>query len=217
MLAGATGVLVTVTTLLMIYLVGAWDPTVLGNGGAEYRRLVRGFAVAAAALALAGLATRISDVRAWVFGAVPAACALAIIGRVALRRRLHRRRLAGECRHEVLAVGSPDAVADLITRTRRDRRHGWSVTAACTSTGAGLHPGRAGRRRPRRRRGRGPARPAPHRVGRPRPGLDVGPAAPAGLGHRGDRRRDGGRPGPRRGGGPAAAHGARWTGCRCSP
>ena len=137
-LAGATGVLVTVTTLLMVYLAGAWDPTVLGSGGAEFRRLVRGFAVAGAALALASLAAQISEVRAWVFCALPAACVLAIISRVVLRRRLYRRRLAGECRHEVLAVGSPDAVADLITRTRRDRRHGWSVTAACTSTGAGL-------------------------------------------------------------------------------
>src|SRR5689334_2460697 len=137
-LAGATGVLVSVTTLLMIYLVGAWDPSVLGSGGTEYRRLVRGFALAAAALALAGLATRITDVRAWVFGALPAACALAILGRVALRCRLHRRRLAGECQHEVLAVGSPEAVADLIRRARRDRRHGWAVTAACTSTGTGV-------------------------------------------------------------------------------
>ena len=136
-LASATGVLVTTTTLLMLYLAGAWDPTVLGNGGAEYRRVVRGFAGAAAALALVGLATRITDVRAWVFGAIPAACALALLGRMALRRRLHRRRLAGECRHEVLAVGSPAAVADIISRTRKDRRHGWTVTAACTSTGTG--------------------------------------------------------------------------------
>ena len=137
-LASATGVLVTVAALLMVYLAGAWAPTVLGNGGAEYRRLVRGFASAAAALALMGLATGISDVRAWVFGALPAACALAVLGRMALRRRLNRRRLAGECGHDVLAVGSPTAVADIITRTRKDRRHGWTVTAACTSTGTGL-------------------------------------------------------------------------------
>ncbi len=136
-LASATGVLVTITTAVMIYLAGAWEPTVQGDGGTEYRRLVRGFALAASTLALAGLATRINEVRAWVFGAVPTACALALLGRMALRRRLHRRRLSGECRHEVLAVGSPAAVADIINRTNNDRRHGWTVTAACTSPGTG--------------------------------------------------------------------------------
>ena len=40
-----------------------------------------------------------------------------------------RRRLAGTCTRNVLAVGGVDAVADLITRTRRDRHRGWTVTA----------------------------------------------------------------------------------------
>ena len=137
-LATANGVLATVITLLAIYLAGAWDPAVLGIEGTEYRRLMRGFGFAAAALAFTGLATEIGDVRTWIFGAIPTACALAILGRMALRRRLHRRRRAGECGHEVLAVGSPDAVADIITRTRQDHRHGWTVTAACTSTGTGF-------------------------------------------------------------------------------
>ncbi|MBV9920878.1 MAG: sugar transferase [Pseudonocardia sp.] len=137
-LASASGVLVVATTLLMIYLTGAWRPAVLGNSGAEYRRLVRGFAAAAATVALAGLAAGVGDVRTWVFGVIPAACVLAILGRVGLRKRLQRRRLAGECTHAVLAVGSPAAVADIIKRTRADSRHGWTVTAACTSTGTGL-------------------------------------------------------------------------------
>src|SRR5690348_8338142 len=36
----ASGLLVVVTTLLTTYLSGAWDRTVLGTGGGEYRRLV---------------------------------------------------------------------------------------------------------------------------------------------------------------------------------
>jgi lipopolysaccharide/colanic/teichoic acid biosynthesis glycosyltransferase len=136
--AVASGLLVVVTTLLTTYLSGAWDRVVLGDGGGEYRRLVRGFAVAAAVLGLAGLAAHVDYVRAWVFCIVPLAGLLAFAGRIGLRRWLHRRRRAGECTHPVLAVGSPEAVADLISRTRRDRHHGWAVTGACTPTGAGL-------------------------------------------------------------------------------
>ena len=136
-LAAVSGLLVVVATLVANYLAGAWSLTALGADGMEYRRLVRGFATAGAALGLAGLAAHVDDVRPWVFGAVPAAGLLAVAGRVGLRSWLHRRRRAGDCMHSVLAVGSPDAVADLVTRTRQDRHHGWTVTAACTPTGSG--------------------------------------------------------------------------------
>ena len=137
-LAAVSGLLVAVATLVATYLAGAWDPTALGDDGVEYRRLVRGFAAASAALGLAGLAAHLDDVRPWVFGVVPVAGLLAVAGRMGLRGWLRRRRRAGDCMHSVLAVGSPAAVADLVTRTRQDPRHGWAVTAACTPTGTGL-------------------------------------------------------------------------------
>src|SRR5689334_5016817 len=136
--AMASGVLFAVATLLTMYLAGAWDASTYGCGGAEYSRLVRGFALAAAALALAGLAARTDYIRVWVFGAVPLAGVLALAGRVGLRQWLHRRRRAGECSYPILAVGSHTAVADLVSRTRRDRNHGWTVTAACTPQGTGV-------------------------------------------------------------------------------
>ena len=169
-LAGATGVLVTVTTLLMLYLAGAWDPTVLGNGGAEYRRLVRGFAAAGAALALAGLATRITDVRAVGVrghprgvrardprprGAAPTAAPPPPRGRVQARGARGRLARRGGRPHHPHPAGPPPRLVGH-GRVHVDRYR--------------PHPGRAGGRRPRRRRRRGPARPAPHRVGGPGPG-----------------------------------------------
>ena len=138
--AAASGLLVAVATLLSVYLVGAWDPTVARQrrrGVPQARARVRGRRRGAGARR-----PRDPDQRrrsAWVFGVVPVACLLAVA------------RTAGACAGGCTAVGSrasagtrcsrsarPSAVADLITRTRRDRRHGWSVTAACTSTGTGL-------------------------------------------------------------------------------
>ena len=136
--AVAIGPVVAVALLVSAHLVGAWDPSVLGDGSAEYRRLVRGFATAAGVLGLAGLAVGLDQIRPWIFGIVPVACLLALGGRFALRKAVHRRRAAGRCTHQVLAVGSPEAVADLINRTRRDRHRGWTVTGACTPTGTGL-------------------------------------------------------------------------------
>ena len=54
-----------------------------------------------------------------------------------MRRVLHRARRDARCMSSVLVVGSEAAVADLVARTRRVPHHGWTVAAACTSTGAG--------------------------------------------------------------------------------
>ncbi len=137
MLTGAIGLMVAVTAMVATYLVGAWDSAVLGSDSTEYRRVVRGFAATSGVLGLTGLAARMDEIRPWVFGILPLACLLAVVGRFALRKALHRRRAAGQCRHPVLAVGSAEAVADLIIRTRHDRHLGWTVTGACTPTGTG--------------------------------------------------------------------------------
>ena len=138
MAEAAIGPVVALALLVASHMVRAWDPAVLGDGSAEYRRVARGYAATAAVLGLAGLAMGLDGVRLWVFGVVPAACLFVVAGRFALRKSLHRRRAAGDCSYQVLAVGAPEAVADLILRTRRDSHHGWTVTGACTPTGTGL-------------------------------------------------------------------------------
>jgi lipopolysaccharide/colanic/teichoic acid biosynthesis glycosyltransferase len=118
----------------------AWEPVVLGTGPTEIRRLLRAVFAGAVALALAGLALQVDDVvRPWVFGVLPAYAVVAVVLRHALRRWLYHQRSGGRFQLPVLAVGSHEAVAHLIARTRRDPHFGWTVTGACTSTGAGLY------------------------------------------------------------------------------
>ena len=129
------GITAWILLVLALRLGRAWEPRILGTGSAEPRRVSRAFASGAIGVGLAGLAFNVSSVKPWVFGVMPAAWALCILGRYGLRKILHRERRRGRCQLAVLAVGSPETVTDLVRRTRRDPFFGWTVVAACTSTG----------------------------------------------------------------------------------
>ncbi len=109
----------------------------LGQGSEEFSRLIRGFTTAAVVLGLGGLALQLSAVRPWVFGLLPLAGLLSLLGRFWWRKWLHRRRGVGRFMHPMLAVGTVESVEDVILRTRRDPQTGWNVRAACTPTGTG--------------------------------------------------------------------------------
>jgi exopolysaccharide biosynthesis polyprenyl glycosylphosphotransferase len=115
----------------------AWDARILGHGSEEFSRLIRAVVTSAVTLGLLGLAFEATAPRPWVFGLMPMAGALAAGGRLVLRLRLYRLRRQGRCTLPVLAVGTVEAVTDLITRTRRDTNRGWTVSGVCTPTGAG--------------------------------------------------------------------------------
>ena len=57
--------------------------------------------------------------------------------RLVLRKRLHRLRGSGRAMARVLAVGTEDAAASLVERTRGAPHHGWRVTGICPPTGTG--------------------------------------------------------------------------------
>lgn len=115
----------------------AWDRRMLGQGPDEFGRLFRAVGATAATVGVTGLLLGTSATTAWLFGVVPLLGLLAGTGRYVLRRRLHAMRRRGGALLRVLAVGSDESVADLISRTRRAPQHGWRVTGACTSTGTG--------------------------------------------------------------------------------
>lgn len=131
---GAVSAGLLVTALM---LCRAWEYRILGYGATEFVRLGRAVTLSSVALGLAGLLLKVDSVRFWVFLLIPLTGGLCLVARFVLRKWLHRQRRAGRCALPVLAVGSEDAVSDLIRRTRRDPFFGWKVTAACTPTGAG--------------------------------------------------------------------------------
>jgi exopolysaccharide biosynthesis polyprenyl glycosylphosphotransferase len=135
----APGVGVLAGTLMVSALVvcRVWDPRILGQGAEEFRRLVRAVVSSAIVLGGLGLASGALAARPWVFGLMPLAGALAVLGRLLLRKRLHALRRRGRCVLPALALGTAESVADLIDRTRRDTDRGWVVTGVCTPTGAG--------------------------------------------------------------------------------
>ncbi len=138
LLSAAVGPAVALLLLVAIPLAGASDPAVLGTGSTEYSRLLRGFAGAAIGLALLGLAAGSTACGPGCSGSSRwPACSLRRADLLCVKPS-DRRRAAGKCTQHVLAVGSADVVADLISRTRRDPRNGWTITGACTPTGTGL-------------------------------------------------------------------------------
>lgn len=138
----AIGAIVLVLTVGALGVARAWDPRALGHGSTEFSRLLRGFLGAAVVVALVSLASQLPAGRPWVFGVLPIAGALATLGRLGLRRELHRRRRAGAAMASVLAVGTEAAVAALVVQTRRAPYEGWKIVAACTPTGRGERGGR---------------------------------------------------------------------------
>jgi exopolysaccharide biosynthesis polyprenyl glycosylphosphotransferase len=116
-----------------------WEPRVLGNGSEEYSRVARAVVSSSVTLGMTALAFKVESVRPWVFLIIPVAGVLTVLGRYALRKPLHRRRMCGQCLHPVLAVGSEVFITDLLNRTHRDPRHGWRVSAACTPSGTEEH------------------------------------------------------------------------------
>jgi exopolysaccharide biosynthesis polyprenyl glycosylphosphotransferase len=128
----------TVLTACFLAVSGAWEAAVLGDGSAEFSHLLHAFVAAGGTLSVICLALQLPEGRPWAFGVVPLAGAGAAVGRVALRKRLQRRRRNGEARSRVLALGSRDAVASLVERTRRAPHHGLTIAGACTPEGVGM-------------------------------------------------------------------------------
>lgn len=127
----AIALAVPLLTLLALALNHAWDPRVLGCGPEEFRRVASAYVVVIAVMAVAGYAVGTAVGHSWVFGALPLAAGLSMLGRYGLRHWLHRGRRSGEYLRSVVVAGDAESVRELIRRTRSAPHVGWRIEAVC--------------------------------------------------------------------------------------
>lgn len=108
-----------------------YEQRLFGVGPEEFRRTIQAGFTLTATVAILAYATKTEVARGYVIAALPLTTVFGLYGRYHLRRRLHRRREAGEHMRRVVAVGHRAAVADLVRQLRRERYHGMEIIAAC--------------------------------------------------------------------------------------
>jgi len=116
-----------------LWLAGAYDVRFIGTGSDEFRKVLSAGVSLTAAVAIFSYAINLELSRAYVVIALPGVTLFDLLARLVLRKRLHRRRLAGKCTHTVIAVGHELAVAGLVTELRREQHHGLTVVGACVA------------------------------------------------------------------------------------
>jgi exopolysaccharide biosynthesis polyprenyl glycosylphosphotransferase len=126
-----------VTWVATAALCGAYDDRIVGLGSEEYQRVGRTFVALTAAVGFFSYATKAEVARGYVVLALPVAALLSLAMRYALRKRLHARRRAGRCVHQVVVVGGEHSVVDLVTQLRREPYSGMRVVGACLASGDG--------------------------------------------------------------------------------
>jgi exopolysaccharide biosynthesis polyprenyl glycosylphosphotransferase len=119
--------------LIALWVAGAYDVRFVGTGSDEFRRVLNASVGLTATTAIGAYATNIELSRCYLVIALPSVTLFDMTTRFAVRKRLHRRRAAGQCMQSVIAVGHVPAVTNLITELRREPYHGLAVVAACVA------------------------------------------------------------------------------------
>jgi exopolysaccharide biosynthesis polyprenyl glycosylphosphotransferase len=122
-----------VAWLAAIWLAGGYDVRFIGTGSDEFRKILNAGVGLTAAVALISYGVNLQLSRAYVLIALPTTALIDLVSRYAIRKRLHRHRLAGHCLLSVVAVGHETAVAALVKELRREQYHGLTVVGACVA------------------------------------------------------------------------------------
>jgi exopolysaccharide biosynthesis polyprenyl glycosylphosphotransferase len=115
----------------VLALAGGYDVRFIGTGSDEFRKVLGAGVSLTAAVAIFSYAVDVNLSRGYLLIALPVTTVCDLATRFWLRKRLHRRRKAGQCMMNVLAVGHLPAVANLVRELKRDRYHGLAVVGAC--------------------------------------------------------------------------------------
>jgi exopolysaccharide biosynthesis polyprenyl glycosylphosphotransferase len=119
--------------VIAVRLAGGYDARFIGVGTDEFRRVLNAGICLTACVAIASYATKQELARGYVVIALPSLTVLDLLGRLTLRKRLHKLRALGSCMRKVVVVGHLDVVRDLAAVLRRESYHGLWVVAACVA------------------------------------------------------------------------------------
>jgi exopolysaccharide biosynthesis polyprenyl glycosylphosphotransferase len=120
-----------VAWVFSVNLSRAYEGRFLGVGTEEFQRVVRAFVGLTAAVAFISYATKAELARGYVVLALPLAAAMSLVGRYAVRKRVHHLRRSGHYMFDLVLVGGEHSVVDLVTQLRSEPYNGLRVVGAC--------------------------------------------------------------------------------------
>lgn len=98
----------------MLLLMGSREPTVLGHGTEEYKRVIQASLWLFGLVAIVSYALRFDTARGYVGVALPAGLLFLLLSRVIVRKFLHLERKAGHSVQKVLIIGDAQSAEHLI-------------------------------------------------------------------------------------------------------
>ena len=122
--------------MIAVRVFGGYERRFLGSGSDEFRRVLNAGLSLTGALAVISYAVNNELSRIYLLVSMQIIVVLDLVFRHALRKRLHWRRIHGQCMSTVVAVGHKPAVERLISELRREPHHGLKVVAACLPGGS---------------------------------------------------------------------------------
>ena len=125
------GVGVLAAFIASIATVRGYDRRILGDGPGEFQAVLRAGGLAIALIALVTVALDLEVPRLLVVAQLVVMVIGAAVGRLVLRKALHRRRNAGEAMSRTLVVGDTAAVARVVQDLKVAPRHGYQVVGVC--------------------------------------------------------------------------------------
>ena len=127
-------ILVTVVLWLAVLAIGGgYDPSILGAGSEELRRIVRAGVHFLAFTCILVVALDANLARGYIVAIVPTGVTFALAGRDLNRLWLRRQRHRGRSIRRVLGVGPVEAISDLAQHFQRSRWAGYEVVAVFSS------------------------------------------------------------------------------------
>jgi exopolysaccharide biosynthesis polyprenyl glycosylphosphotransferase len=125
-----------VAWLVMVQAVGGYSREVFGAGTEEYKRIVRASMLCAGLVGIGCYLTNFPLSRGFFLLAFVIGTPLLILGRLALRRVIHRTREHGHLCERLIIAGDPTHVDEVAAVLRRESWLGYTVLGALTAPGA---------------------------------------------------------------------------------